>query len=467
MTARNGIFAFLACLLSLFTILFFSEALSAHPASLSQSQASEHIWQLPNGLEVYFLQTSRYALNTAVLAIRAGSSLESARTSGLSHLLEHALLFRQKTPSEKSLWQKFRENGLYLNAHTELENMFFETSFPGELLETALNLLSQVVFDGKISEEELEKEKQVVLKELKDLSRDPFKVGLATIYSLAFPASPYGQPVFGHPEAIKAASLQEIKDYHARYFKPERAALVIIGSLDPERVKNMVKEIFSVWLDNSSSEIASAAPLQSENLTMTKESRQAELTMNVSETYLMAGLLAPAYNDREQALMDVLVEILGYGVNPLLYSAFSGYPDLVSSVRINYFVHARSGLLVITAITRKEKIAQVKRLLQNFFKQLSEMNFSPEDYPPGQDFGVVNRLLGAKNRLRLVSARALENPINLAISLGRDLLLTSEKARADYWQIMEKARSSDLRKLAYRYFNQGQPVWVIIKPEEK
>ncbi|MBC7364412.1 MAG: insulinase family protein, partial [Candidatus Aminicenantes bacterium] len=366
MAAKNGTLARLACFFSLLFILLFSPRLYPAACSSSQNQAYEYYWQLENGLKVYFWQTSRYALSTAVLAVKAGSCLESAETSGLTHLLEHSLLFRQKPTNEKSLWQKFKEHGLYLNAHTELESIFFETLFPAELLGTVLNLLSQVVFDFKISEEDLEKEKEVVLKELKEIARDPIKVGMSTIYSLAFPATPYGQPVFGRPEAVKAVSLSALKAHHDRYFKPGQAALVIIGPLDLEKVQKTVKEIFSSLPGNFSDNTALVPSLDSEQSVLVKESRQTELTMNISETYLMAGFLAPAYKTPEHPLMDVLVEILGYGVHPLLYSVFSGYPDLVSSVRVNYFAHSQAGLLLITTITKKEKASIVKRLMRNF-----------------------------------------------------------------------------------------------------
>jgi len=182
---------------------------------------------------------------------------------------------------------------------------------------------------------------------------------------------------------------------------------------------------------------------------------------------LMAGLLAPAYNDPEQPLMDVLVEILGYGINPLLYSAFSGRPDLVTSLKINYLLQAKAGLLVITVVTTKEKVFLVKRLLQDLFNHLSEFNYSSEDYPPGQQTGIIDFLTGAQNRIRLLAEASQENPLNLAMSLSRHLLLASDLNRIDYLQTVEKIRSSDLRKLAHRYFGQGKPVWVIINPEGK
>lgn len=431
------------------------------------SQTSELNFRLENGLRVYFLPTSRYQLTSVVLAVNAGSSLEPEGLNGLAHLLEHCLLFRQVSSGGELLWPKFRELGLYLNAHTELEAMFFEINLPPDLLPEALSLLSELVLDFRISEEELEKEKQVVLKEIKSLARDPQRVGLAAVYSLAFPDSSYGRPVFGLEEDLKQVTPGQLKDFHARYFRPSNASLVIIGPYEAGKIKDMVRSNFSIWPDSNSFESTSLPPNSPAKINFNKESRQVELQMSLTETYLMAGFLAPGYSDQEQPLLDVLVEILGYGVNPLLYSAFYGHPELVSSTKINYFMHRQAGLLVITITTKKEKVSQVKRLLQEFFARLPEYQFSPSDYLPGQQVFIIDFLQGAKNRIRLLAEKALENPLNLAMALSRHLLFSPEFTSKNYLQTVEKIKSSGLRKLAYRYFGQGKPVWVVINPEEK
>ena len=471
MNGRAVLTAFLVCLSFNFSDPRLGEKTKVNVGAAvqeeTQTQSPEINFRLENGLQVYFLPTSRYVLGSVVLGLKAGSNFEAEESNGLAHLLEHCLLFRQNYPSGESRWQKFNQLGLYLNAHTELETMLFETCFPPELLEPALNLLGQVVFDFQLSEKDLEKEKQVVLKELRGIARDPQKTGLAAIYSLAFPSTSYGRPVFGQEAVIKSLPLSSLHNYHHRLFQADNASLVIIGPFEAENIKKMVSSIFSSLPRNSANEIKGIYTQPTEKISLLKESRQAELTMDITETYLMAGLLAPAYNDPEQPLMDVLVEILGYGINPLLYSAFSGRPDLVTSLKINYLLQAKAGLLVITVVTTKEKVFLVKRLLQDLFNHLSEFNYSSEDYPPGQQTGIIDFLTGAQNRIRLLAEASQENPLNLAMSLSRHLLLASDLNRIDYLQTVEKIRSSDLRKLAHRYFGQGKPVWVIINPEGK
>jgi len=425
--------------------------------------SSDQLFSLENGLQVYLLPNFQSSLSTLVLAVRAGVVEETPETNGYLHLLEHCLLFRQTNLIKDNLLLKtLHEYGMYYNAHTEQDLMFFEICLPGEFLELALGLLKEVVFNFEITEEDLEKEKNIVLRELAEIERDPQKVGLAKVYELVFPESGYRLPAFGNKKVIKEASFKNLREIYSRFFYPDNSALVIIGDFDPTIVRETVYQHLSGLKAGNSPRVKTSFKSR-----LLSSSQQVELTMNVSDAYLLAGLVGPGYDQPEQFGMDVLVEILGHGLNPLVYAAFAGYPELVSSVSLYYLSYARGGLILLTANTDEDKIATTRRLLQNFFLKLSELNYSPEDYLPGQQLMSIDFLLGGKNRIAWLSEKLLENPISLAMALAKHLLLVNENQTKNYLASIRSLTSSDLRKIAYRFFNKGKPVWVVIKPEKR
>jgi predicted Zn-dependent peptidase len=95
------------------------------------------------------------------------------------------------------------------------------------------------------------------------------------------------------------------------------------------------------------------------------------------------------------------------------------------------------------------------------------LNYSLEDYLPGQQLMSIDFLLGGKNRIAWLSEKLLENPISLAMALAKHLLLVNENQTKNYLASIRSLTSSDLRKIAYRFFNKGKPVWVVIKPEKR
>ncbi|MGQ9801022.1 MAG: M16 family metallopeptidase [Candidatus Saccharicenans sp.] len=427
---------------------------------MQDSQSSSE-FSLENGLKIYLLPYSRSPLATLVLAVRAGVVEETPRTNGFSHLLEHCLLFRQShLNQEDRLFRTIKKYGLYYNAHTEQDLMFFELSLLSEHLGKGLELLKEVVFSFNLTEEALEKEKIVLLKELAETARQPEKVGLARIYELAFPGLGYGLPVYGQEAVIRQASLAELKDWHQRHFRPNRAALVVVGQFDRSRLQDEIKSLFSE-LQPGPEPVRPSTPSGSS----LESGAMVEIKMKVSDTYLLAGLLAPEYNHPDRLPMDMLSEIVGQGLNPLIYQAFAGQADLITSARFHYLSYEQAGLLFISITTGADKVSTTRRLLQKFLPQLSEINYSQKDYLPGQQWLVFDFLQGGKSRFEWLAEKMMESPLLLGLSLGKHLLLGEPGRPQNYLEAIKTLDSSDLRKVARKYLARARAVWVVIKPE--
>ncbi|NPV82158.1 MAG: insulinase family protein [Candidatus Aminicenantes bacterium] len=395
--------------------------------------------------------------------MKVGTADETPESSGLLHLLEHCLLFRQShLTSDNRLFRIISQYGLYYNARTEQDLMFFEISLPADHLESGLGLLKEVVFSFNLSEESLEQEKAVLLKELADYSRQPEKVGLARVYEMAFPESGYALPVFGKSEVISRAGLQDLGGLHQKFFRPDNAALVVVGEIDPEKLRANLKLIFSDLRSGSGRSVRPAPTLQ-----FPDSGPLVELKMKVSDTYVMAGLPAPEYDSPDRPPMDMLSELGGAGLSPLVYQAFAGQPDLIYSARLHYFSHEQAGLIFISVTTREDKVPTVRRLLQNFLPRLAEMNYSRDDYLPDQQFLVFDFLQGGKHRFQWLSEKMTENPSVLALSLARHLLLKTDREQKNYLETINGLDSSGLRKIARKYLSRARPVWVVIKPDKK
>ncbi len=316
-----------------------SLAQAQKPGDLTEESALPKEFSLENGLKVCLFPYSRPQLATVVLGVKVGVADEAPETNGHLHLLEHCLLFRQSHLVENEhLYQTIKEFGLYYNGHTEQDLMLFEICLPLEVLLSGLDLLKQVVFSFNITEEALEKEKKVLLKELLDVHRDPQKVGLAKAYELAFPNTGYALPVYGQEEVIRKANLSQLQGWHQKYFSPDNSALVVVGKFSPKDLEESLKQIFSDLKPGGKK--VSRVPPGHKSL---NPSQLVELKMNVADTYLMAALAGPEYNNPDRIGLDLLSEMLGYGLYPLLYSAFAGQTDLVSSINLHYLSHDRAG----------------------------------------------------------------------------------------------------------------------------
>ncbi len=429
--------------------------------NLIQEPALEIEFSLDNGLKAYLLPYSRPRLTAIVLAVRVGVSDETPETNGFLHLLEHCLLFRQShLEVGDNLYRFIKKYGMYYNAHTEPDLMFFEICLPPEHLTVGLDLLKKVVYEFNLTEEALDKEKEVLLKELSDIRRQPEKVGLSKIYGLAFQNSGYALPVYGDEQVIKRVKLNDLKNWHQKYFTPNNSALAVVGNFDQNQIKDDIRNIFSDLKPGQPMARPTASDFQPLN-----SSQQVEIKMEVAETYLMAGLIGPDYNHPDRIAMDVLSEILSGGVYPLLYIAFSSQPNLISSARLHYLTHAQTGLIVITITTGEKNARTTKRLLQKFFSLLPEINYSRDEYLSRTEIGAFDFLLGSQNRFQWSSQKMMEDPLVVAMALGKHLLLGDESQQKNYLEAISSLSPTELRKVARKYFVGGEPIWVVIKPE--
>lgn len=439
-------------------------ALSPVPTAgaLAESQV-EVEFSLENGLKVYLLPYSGSSLAAIVLAVRVGTADESPESNGLLHLLEHCLLFRQAhLTADNKLFRTINKYGLYYNGLTEQDLMFFEICLPREHLEAGLGLLKEAVFSFNLTEEALEQEKSVLLKELAENSRRPEKVGLAKVYELAFPGTGYALPVYGREEVIRKATLESLNDWHQKYFQTGNAALAVVGDFGSVQLKESLKNVFSDLKGEAGQPRGPRRALKS-----TASGSLVEFRMKVSNTYVMAGLPGPEYNSPDRIPMDMLSELADQGLSPLIYQAFAGQPELVSSAHFHYLSHEQTGLVFISVTSSEESVPTIRRLLQKFLPVLAEMNYSRDDYLPDQQFLVFDFLQGGKKRFQGLSEKMTESPLLLALSLAKHLLLRDDQQQKNYLEAINNLGSSDLRKAARRYLARARPVWVVIKPEKK
>jgi len=164
---------------------------------LAQAQEPEQSKQfmLDNGLRVFLLEKKNLPLLNLAFAFNLGSKDESEETSGLVHILEHYTLFRgTELRTADEVIKEIRKHGAYFNAHTDRDLIIFEMSLPSEYAVFALENQREILFQQKFAQEELDKEKKVILEELSQIEDDPIKYGTSLAYQNLFHDHPYRWP---------------------------------------------------------------------------------------------------------------------------------------------------------------------------------------------------------------------------------------------------------------------------------
>lgn len=417
---------------------------------------------LDGGIKVFLEERDKIPLNNIVFGINLGSKDEGNESNGLVHLLEHLILMRgTHSYTSNELIEKIRENGLYFNAHTGHDLMTFEISVPSSHTEFAFDLLHEKIFRLKLTQEEMEKEKKVILEELSQIQDDPDKLQTSLALQALFAGHPYEKQVGGEKEIIENVSIEVLESFYKKYFISSNFVLSMVGDFKIEKMEKEIKRIFGKYKspDIKHPGFKKISPL--------KKNVKIERELDITQAYLTFGFIAPCINDPDKLSMDILVQILAKGVNPLLYRAFVGKRRLVESLETRFISLKYGGAILIQLILKPKNLKQAKTRLLEFLKRTRTFRYSKEDYLyPGQ-FHVVDYLETAKTWMRFAHEQYKEQALNMASSYARFMLTHDNSEQKSYKDRMEAIKSSDLRKTATEYLSGKKYVMVSIIPKKK
>lgn len=423
---------------------------------------------LDNGLAVFLQVRDNLPMVSFAFAVNVGSKDESPQTGGLVHLLEH-LIFLGGTEfhSAQELNREMRRHGAQFNAHTSHDSMTFELSLPAQYWKYGLNLMKEKVFHLKFSPEQLEKEKKIIFEEVSQNRDDPNKFGNFQVFQHLFPGHPYAQPIPGFPEVVQNAGMEELLIFYRRYFTPENCALAVVGDIDVQGTAKKVEEVFAFTVKEPSPPLSSF-----EAAKKLKKNKKVIHHRDIKLAHLFIAFHAPPSDHKDQLAFNILTQILGRGMNPLLRQALykRGKP-LVQGLSVNYYPLRFGGVVVIHLTTDPKKVKQARWEALKFLNNCWSFRYSIDDYPMDQRLRITDYLEAAKNTIKFNYQRFRELGLNAAITYARYVLYHKkpkpEENQEPYMERVNKIKSNGVKDAASDYFSSKKYVAITILPEKK
>lgn len=442
-------------------IIFFILVFISLP-SLSQDDAKTKQFELENGLKVFLYERHSIPLINLAFAVNCGSKDETEKTSGIVHILEHYIMFRgTEFRSGDEVAQAIRGHGAYFNAHTSRDLAYFEMTLPSENGDFGLQLQKEILFNLKLTQEDLDDEKEVILEEINKIFDDPLKYASAMATQNLFVGHPYQNPIYGNTDAIKNLTVDQVQEFYSRFFVPKNSSLVVLGDFDLSEMEEKVRSLYGDLTNDSfvASEFESV-PSLSETIRIEEE-------MDVNLGYLVIGMLGPDYNSPDQYGIDLLSEILGRGVNPMLYKPLSQRRLYVNSLSMSYGAHIYGGAIFVTLSVDPKNINAVEKEIIKYLKSVRKESFSKDDFVGESQFYAMDYLENAKNQIKFRAHESQEEGLSVALTLARHLLMEKSSEGGSYLENIDNLTSSDLRDSAAQYLGGGRYVIVSITPLKK
>jgi zinc protease len=430
--------------------------------SFAQQKEKSKFFELDNGLKVYLYERHILPLLNITVAVNLGSKDETEETNGLVHLLEHSILFGgTEFRSGEEIGKDIRRHGAYFNAHTDRDLITFDISLPSEHADFAFQNQKEILFNLKLTQEEIDKEKKVILEEIAQIKDDPLRYASSLVYQNLYQGHAYQTPIIGRKEVLENVTANQVEEFYRKFFVPSNCAFAVVGDFDIDEMENRVKNILG---DLKKEELP---PLEFKKALPLKKTVEIEEEMDVEQAYLVIGMPGPDYNHLDQYQVDLLVQIIGRGFNPMLGSALRGRRGLVHNVSMTYIPQKYGGAILIYIILDPKNLKAARNEAIRFLKSVRNERFSEDDFMPAERMYILDYLVCAKNQIKFDFFQGREKALAVANMLARYLLLYEGPERGGFLENIEGLSSTDLRKAAANYLGTGKYVIVSIVPQKE
>jgi zinc protease len=327
--------------------------------------------QLPNGLTIIAEQMPVEAVNLN-LWINVGSAVEPDAINGMAHFLEHMIFKGTERLASGEFERRIEERGAVTNAATSQDyTHYYITTAPKDFAELA-PLQIDVVSHASIADDAFERERLVVLEEIRRSEDNPQRRTFRRAMETAFDQLPYRRAVLGPESVIAELKPQQMRDFHGNWYQPQSITAVAVGNLPVEELIATVAEGFTKATPHS--------PLSTDAINRVCTNPESPFTEIVrrefkDESLQQARLVmvwrVPGMTQLDGTYgLDVLAGILGHGRTSRLVRDLREERGLVSSISVSNMSNRLQGIFYISAKCAVENLPVVEDAIAQHISRL-------------------------------------------------------------------------------------------------
>lgn len=401
---------------------------------------------LDNGLKIVTERIGSVKSVTAGIWVKTGSRNETDPQAGITHFLEHMLFKGTENRSSYDIAMSMESVGGYLNAFTSSEYTCYYSRCLNTQIDRALDVLSDMVLHPTFPPDEVEKEKKVVIEEMKMYRDSPDDYLFEEFSGQVFAGHPLGRPVIGYEETVSAFERGDLYDYMEDRYQPWNLIVAVAGNVEHERVVEIAERYFGDLK-------AKDKPQRDRELSPYRAVKK-KLSKAIEQTHLIIGRRGLDFNHDDKYRLLLANTVLGGGMSSRLHQNVRekyGYCYTINSFNQSY---RDTGLFGIYVGTDLEYVEHVRELIQQELVKLQQETI------PGQE------LEEAKAQLKGKLVLSLESTSNRMSRLAKselyyDRFITIDELIAE----IDSVRGEEIQAFAGTFFDSDAYSEALLVPE--
>jgi len=402
---------------------------------------------LTNGLRVVLVENHSKPLVAACIFVNGGSRTETPALSGLSHYYEH-LIFRRGSLKQGEL--EFRKQmqriGEESAGRTTNDYTRYGFTVPEENFDEALDRSVDALMNLRLTQEKVNKERQVVMSEYDEKEDRPDHKVYYQIERLMFRDHPYKRSPIGLKSVIQHATLATFRTFYKERYVPNQMILAVVGDFDAAAILPKLEKAFAAYKRGRDDFEQGLAEKPQTEFRVGVES------MKTASTWTYVGFHVPPYSDPDAPALTALAALLGKGNSSRLYKALKERENLVTAVDADFEVRKDPGMFLISAELPPQNEAKVFGIVRDELKRVATVPIAPAE---------LDRVKSSlQNEYSFASERFFSRAERLCL-FG----LMSDVSLEPLWpSLIGSVSAEDLQRVARRYLAADLASYSVIRP---
>lgn len=387
---------------------------------------------LSSGVQIVMENIPRYYSFSLGIFINYGSRDESPPINGVTHLIEHMLFKGTSKKSSLEIVRLIESLGGSFDAFTTKENLVIVTKFLSEHLVEVFELILEILLESKIVEDGLDKEKSVILEEIKSNNEDPSDYVFDLLFKAVFKNHPMELPITGTIESVKNIDLLTTQKYYKEILE-NRIIIAVSGKFDYEALLKLAQDKLN-------------KRVRTEKVRKHPEKFVPEYLFNTrrdfKQVHFTFGVPAIEYASPLRHHLAILNVVFGGGMSSRLFQNLREKEGLVYDVHSFADLYSDCGIFGFYLSCDKKNLRRVTQNIKKIFDEINEKKFDTQEIEIAKTYIIGNLLL------------SLENSTNRMLRLGRELIHLNTTIPID--EVVSRIRNitnNELNSLIDSYFN--------------
>ena len=416
----------------------------------SSAQDQSRRFTMENGLKV-ILEENRTAPVVALqIWAKVGSADERDEEAGMCHFIEHMIFKGTEKRKVREMAREIESLGGYINAYTSYDQTVYHIAIASRYADTALDILADAVQHSTFEPLELEREREVILEEIRMGKDNPSNRLFNQTMSTLFQHHPYRRPIIGFDKTVKSITRDQMVSFFKRWYTPNRMVLIAVGDFNLYEMEDKLKKTFKEFKPSSES-----LPKRTEEPEQIGV-RSVISHENFKETYMQIAFPIPSATHEDTPGLDLLSHILGGGEASRLVQKVKLEKGLVHSISASSFTPKDPGLFIIGTTLPAENVEKASEAILKEVIRLGREGVTAEE---------LHRIKVNIESDLIYDRQTVQGQ---ARKIGfYEVIAGDVQFEEEYMRRVRLLRSEDIQKIVGKYFQNSRLVISLLVPSEK